>query len=320
MKAAVYENYGPPEVLKIAEVEPPELGAGDEARVLVAVHSVSLNPFDVFFRRGYYPIRITNGLLRPKVRRTGADLAGTIAAVGEKVEGFEPGDRVFGFGQGACAELVRSRPGILARIPANLTFSEAAALPTVAVTALEALRDVAGVRPGQQVLVYGASGGVGHLAVQLAKFFGAEVTAVCSTANLGWVRDLGAAHVIDYTREDFAAQGRKYDLILDAVGKRTFFNTRRALKSEGMYITEHILYPKYHILQFLLGSLFGDRRARTHLSRENAEGLEFIRARVDEGSVRPVIEKTFPLDRIAEAHRHAETGHTKGKVVVTIRE
>jgi NADPH:quinone reductase-like Zn-dependent oxidoreductase len=318
MKAAVYEKYGPPEIVKIREIEKPAVLEDDH--VLVRVHSASVNPFDIFFRSGYFAVRLANGgLLKPKQHHSGGDVAGMVAAVGPAVDRFKPGDRVFGSGRGSHAEFSLSRQNALARMPLNASFNEAAALPTAGQTALEAIRDIAQVRPEQQVLVYGASGGIGHFAVQLGRYYGAEVTAVCSKSNLDWVKDLGAQEVIDYIREDFARRGRKYDLILDAVGKRTFFNSRRALKDTGLYITEHILYPRYHFLQLMLGSLFGDRRAKTHLTRTNHESLDFLRERVEVGDLKPVIDKVYPLTKIAAAHRHVENGHTKGKVVVEVR-
>ncbi len=319
MKAIRYRTYGPPEVARVEEVEPPSLQEGDEERVLINVHGACVNPYDIFFRRGYYPVRPTQGLLKPKDHEMGGDVAGTIAAVGAKVDRFRPGDRVFGFTHGSHAEIVRARQKNLAKIPEKVSFNEAAAVPTVALTALQALRDVAKIRPGQKVVVYGASGGIGHMAVQLAQYFGTEVTAVCSTANLGWIKELGAHEVIDYTQEDFARSGEKYDIILDSVGKRTFFNSRRALTEDGIYITEHILYPKYHFLQFLLGRLFGDRRAKAHLSQPNTEDIEFIAARLADGSLKPVIEKAYPLDQAVEAYRHFELGRTKGKIVIEVR-
>jgi NADPH:quinone reductase-like Zn-dependent oxidoreductase len=320
MKAAVYERYGPPEVLRIAEVDPPTVQPDEDERVLIEVHSASVNPYDVWFRSGYLPARLTGGLSRPKQPVLGIDVAGTVAAVSGNVTKFKPGDRVFGNVLGAHAGYVRGRTKYLAHIPEGVSFNEAAAVPTAALTALQALRDIAQIRSGQEVLVYGASGGIGHFAVQLACHYGTEVTAVTSTGNLGWVRDLGAHHVIDYTREDFAEQGERYDLVLDAVGKRTFFNSRSVLSEKGMYITEHILFPKYHPVQILLGSLLGDKRAKTHLAEAKEGDFDFLAERMAAGQLRPVIEKVYPLDEIAAAHRHVEDGHTRGKVVVAIRD
>jgi NADPH:quinone reductase-like Zn-dependent oxidoreductase len=204
-------------------------------------------------------------------------------------------------------------------MPKNATFEEAAAVPCAAQTALQALRDVAQIKQGQRVLIYGASGGIGHFAVQLARYFEAEVTAVCSTSNLQWVKNLGAHYVVDYTKEDFTDNGKKYDVILDAVGKRTFFSCLRSLTEMGVYITENAIYPKYHPVQLMLSSLIGRKKAKVHLAKPNDRDLDFLRSLVEEEKVRPVIEKCFPLDQIVEAHRHVESGRTKGKVVLEIK-
>ncbi len=317
MKAAFYDRYGPPEVVTIREVGKPPLL--DDDHILVRVHSAAVNPYDIFFRSGYLPVRLANGILKPRQTFSGGDMAGTVEAVGPGVDQFKPGDRVFGGGRGAHAEFARSRQKFLARMPENASFHEAAALPTVALTALEALRDTAQAQEGQTALIYGASGGIGHIAVQLARHYGMHVTAVCSTGNLEWVRELGAHEVIDYTQEDFTHNGKKYDLIYDTVGKRTFFNTRNSLTENGMYITEHILYPKYHALQMLLGILTGDRRMKIHLTQTNRPDLETIAGLVDAGALRAVIDRVYPLAQVAAAHRHVESGHTKGKVVVEVR-
>jgi NADPH:quinone reductase-like Zn-dependent oxidoreductase len=271
------------------------------------------------YRNGYFPVRSDYGFFKPKQQILGIDVAGTIVAVGNYVSKFKIGDRVFGNCLGSHAEYVRARESRISMMPDNSTFSEAAAIPTAALTALQALRDIAQIKQGQKVLVYGASGGVGHFAVQLARFYAAEVTAVCSTSNLAWVKDLGAHHMIDYTKEDFAQNSKKYDIILDAVGGRTFFNSRRSLTETGVYITEHILYPKYHPIQLLLGRLFGDRRAKIHMAKPNDRDLDFLRGLIEERRIRPVIEQCYPLDQIVEAHRHVESRHTKGKVVIEIR-
>jgi NADPH:quinone reductase-like Zn-dependent oxidoreductase len=317
MKAAYYDRYGPPEVVTIREIGVPPLLDADH--ILVKVHSACVNPYDIFFRKGYYPIRLSNGLFKPKQTFSGGDMAGTVEAVGPGVNLFMPGDRVYGGGGGTHAEFARSRQKFLARMPENASFNEAAALPTVALTALGALRDQAEVKEGQRVLVYGASGGIGHIAVQLARHYGAEVTAVTSTANLDWVKDLGAHTVLDYKKEDFAQNGQKYDLIYDTVGKLTFFSTRDSLTENGLYITEHILYPKYHGFQMLFGRLTGDRRMKIHLAQTNRPDLEFIAELVEAGALKPVIDRIYPLAQIGAAHRHVENGHTKGKVVVEVQ-
>ena len=205
-------------------------------------------------------------------------------------------------------------------MPDNLTFSEAAAIPTAALTALQVLRDVAQVRKGQKVLINGASGGVGHFAVQFARFYEAEVTAVCSTSNVSWLKDLGAQEVIDYTREDSTENGVKYDFILDLAATLTFFNCKHSLIERGIYITESPLKPNVQLVQILLGALTSDKRIKVApLTRLNDRDLDFIRELVEAGKIKPVIETCYPLDQIAAAHRHAENGHAKGKVVIEIQ-
>lgn len=316
MKAAVYRKYGPPEVLRVEEIPRPTIEAGQDDRVLIRVRAAGLNRFDCFFRAGHLAGRPTNGWIKPKKQVLGIDVAGTVEAVGKDVSRFKVGDAVFGGCLGSHAEYVRAREGTLGPMPRDLSFAEAAAIPTGALTALQALRDVAEVRRGQSVLVYGASGGVGHFAVQIAKALGAEVTAVCSASNLQWVGDLGADHVIDYAKENFARSGKRYDVILDAVGKTTFWGCRPALAKTGVYVTEHVLRPKYHILQVLVSRTAGDRRAEFHLARSNAKDFDFLRELAEAGKLRPVIDKIYPLDEIVDAHRHMERGHTKGKIVI----
>lgn len=316
MKAAIFRSYGSPEVMEISEVDKPSIQ--DEDRVLIRVVSASVNQYDNLFRKGYFPTRIENGLTKPKTQILGIDVAGTVEAIGENVTKFKVGDSVFGSCVGSHAEYVCPKQSVIAHMPNNSTFEEAAAMPCAAQTALQALRDVGKVKAGDKVLIYGASGGVGHFAVQLALYFGAEVTAVCSTSNIEWVKDLGAHHVIDYTQEDFVHNGKKYDVILDAVGKRTFFSSLRSLTEKGVYITEHPLYPKYHPIQLMIGSIIGSKKAKIHLAKPNDSDLALLRALMEQEKLRPVIEKCFSLNEIVEAHRHIESGRTKGKVVLKI--
>ena len=319
MKAAVYKSYGPPEVLKIEDVKQPSVQAEEDGRVLIKVHSASVNPFDYLHRKGYFPVRASNGFRIPKQQIMGIDAAGMIEEVSRNVSKFKVGDAIFGSCLGSHAEYVRARESSICRMPKNLTFNEAAAVPCAALTALQGLRDTAQIRNGQKVLIYGASGGIGHFAVQLARFYETEVTAVCSTSNLAWVKELGAHHMVDYTKEDFTKNGKEYDLILDAVGGRTFFSCKRSLTETGIYISEHPLKPKYQLMQWIFSLLIRDKRIKTHLSEPNSKDLEFLRELIEEEKLRPRIEKIYPLDQIVAAHRHVENGHTKGKVVIEIR-
>jgi NADPH:quinone reductase-like Zn-dependent oxidoreductase len=320
MKAAVYRSYGPPEVLEIDEVASPVIEEGHEDRVLIKVHSASVNPFDYLHRKGYLPIRLSEGFTKPNqpIQILGIDVAGTVEAVGRNVTRFKAGDPVFGHCLGSHAEYVLARQERLNRLPKNTTFQQAAAVPCAALTALQALRDVAQIKKGQKVLIYGASGGIGHFAVQLAGFYEAEVTAVCSTPNLRWVKDLGAHYMIDYTKEDFTRNGKKYDLVLDTVGKRTYFSCKPSLTATGVYISEHPLKPRYQLAQWIFSMLIRDRRMKVHLANPNEKDMDFMRELIEAGKLKPVIEKVYSLDRIAEAHRHVENGHTKGKVVIEV--
>lgn len=319
MKAATYRTYGPPEVVKLEEIAPPVLRPEDGRRVLIRVHSASVNPFDVLHRAGFLPIRPSNGWLKPKTLVLGIDVAGTIEAVGAEVTRFKVGDAVYGGCFGSHAEVLRAREDALVPLPRSLTFQQAAALPTATMTALQGLRDVAGLAAGQRVLINGAAGGVGHVAVQIAKALGAEVTAVCSSSNVGWVKDLGADHVLDYTREDFTHSGERYDVVYDSVGKRSYFESRRVLKPTGVYVTENPLKVGSMIPQLLWSALVGDKRPRMHMAEARLPDLTFVGDLCDQGKLRPVIEKVYRLDQAAEAHRHIETGHTKGKVVIDVR-
>lgn len=320
MKAAVYKSYGPPEVLQVEEVAEPVIEReGHEDRVLIKVHSASVNPFDIYHRMGFLPIRLSNGWSTPKQQIMGIDVAGTVTAIGKNVTKFKVGDRVFGSCLGSHAEYVRVRENNIAKMPGSLTFTEAGAVACAALSALQAIKDKAQVRKGQKVLIIGGSGGIGHFSVQIARHVEAEVTAVCSTSNLGWVKELGAQHVIDYTKQDFTKNGKRYDVILDASAAQTYFSCKGSLTETGFYMTENPTKPKFQLLQVLLSSLTKDKKQRgPGLTQSGGENLECIREFLELGIIKPVVERTYSLDQIAQAHRHVENGHTKGKVVVGI--
>lgn len=317
MKAAVSTQYGPPSVLKVLDVPIPNLQAEHEGQVLIEVHAASVNQLDVLYRQGYWPIRLLGGRFKPQMPVLGVDVAGIVTAVGAGVTRFRPGDRVFGGAFGSHAQFVRVRQGGLTHLPDSVSFQQAAALPTASITALQALRDVAQVRAGQSVLINGGSGGVGHFAVQLARHFGARVTAVTSTSNLGWVKDLGADQVIDYTRQDFTRLGSRYDLIFDAAAKCTFWRSRAALHAGGMYLAGNRFKPLANVLQFKLPAQ--GPQARSHQASHKADDHAYLMDLVTGGQLRPVIERVYPLADIAAAHAHVQGGHTKGKVVIAVR-
>jgi NADPH:quinone reductase-like Zn-dependent oxidoreductase len=320
MNAIVRETYGPPDVLHLADVPVPALGDGD---VLVRVRAASANAGDWHLLRGTpFPFRLVAGLRRPKFKIIGTDVAGHVEAVGRNVTEFRPGDEVFGelsrCGFGAYAEFAAAPEKALALKPANLSFEEAATLPTAGCTALQGLRK-GRIQRAQRVLINGASGAVGTFAVQIAKSFGTEVTAVCSARNMDVVRSIGADHVIDYTKDDFATLGQRYDLILAANGDRSIWEYRRALTADGSYamtggsnrqLTEALLFGP------LLS--MGRQRFGNVLVKPNQADLLVLKELCETGRVRPVIDRRFPLSEVSSAVRYVEDGHARGKVVVKV--
>jgi NADPH:quinone reductase-like Zn-dependent oxidoreductase len=325
MKAIVYEQYGSPDVLEFKEIATPA-PADDE--VLVKVYAASVNTLDRAGLSGPLFARpMIGGLLKPKYKILGSDIAGRVEAAGRDVKQFRPGDEVFGaknwFGGrrlGGFAEYVCAVEEELALKPANISFEQAAAVSVAGLTALQGLRDKGRIRPGQKVLVDGASGGVGTFAVQIAKSFGAEVTAVCSTRNVETARSIGADHVIDYKREDFTWSGQGYDLILAANGHRSIFAYRRALRRDGIYVM--VGGGLFQILQaLLLGpllSLMGSKKMCMVMAKLSKEDLVVLGELLGAGKVIPVIDRRYPLSGVAEAFRYLEAEHARGKVVIDV--
>jgi NADPH:quinone reductase-like Zn-dependent oxidoreductase len=319
MKAVLARAYGSPDVLTLEDVDPPEVA--DDA-VLVRVRAASINALDWHRMRGEpFLVRMSGGFRRPKDVSFGTDLAGTVEAVGREVTDLRPGDDVFGVRTGALAEYVSGRT--IALKPTNLSFEEAAGVPVGGTTALQALRDKGQVRPGQRVLVNGASGSVGPFAVQIAKAFGAIVTAVCSPANVEQSRSLGADRVVDYTREDFTTLGQRYDLIVDIAGNRSFASCRRVLASHGALVVVggpggRWIKPADRAAKAAVLSRFGGPRLMPFLSHASKDDLLVLKELIEAGKVRPVIDRTYPLAEVAEAVRYVETGHARAKVIVTL--
>jgi NADPH:quinone reductase-like Zn-dependent oxidoreductase len=317
MKAVVQVGYGSADVLELKELERP-VAADDE--VLVRVHAASLGAGDYFGMRGVpFPIRMFIGFPRPKKDHVvGLDLAGRVEAVGKNVTRLQPGDEVFGECSGACAEFACAPEGKLAHKPRNLTFEQAAAVPTSALAALHALRDQRKVQPGQKVLINGASGGVGTFAVQIAKVLGAEVTGVCSTGKVDMVRSIGADHVIDYTKEDFTQGEARYDLILDNVASHSFAEYRRVLEPGGTLIPSSGHAGMGYVFKAFLLSLFVRRQGRPFVSTPNQDDLITLKELVEAGRVTPVVDRTYPLRDTAEAFRYLDQGHAQGKVIIVV--
>jgi NADPH:quinone reductase-like Zn-dependent oxidoreductase len=323
MKAIVRDAYGSPDVLELREIDIPEI-ADDE--VLVHVHAAGVGRDVWHVMRGLpYPIRLAGyGFRAPKNPVIGSDVAGVVEAVGNKVSRFRPGDEVFGIGKGSYAEYVCAREDKLAPKPTNLTFEQAAVVAIMGSTALQALRDHGKVRQGQEVLIIGASGGVGTYAVQIAKAFGAHVSGVCSTQKVEMVRSIGADHVIDYTQGDFAEGDQRYDVILDIGGNSTLTRLRRALAQRGTLVIVggegggRWLGGTDRQLRAMMLSPFVSQKLGTFVNKENYEDLIVLKELIESGKITPVIDRIYPLSEVPEAMRYLEAGHARGKVVITV--
>lgn len=322
MKAIVYCDFGPPNVLKLKDVEKP---VPDQNELLVKVRAAAVNPLDWHHMRGTpYLARLDFGLRKPKVIRLGVDFAGTVEAVGKNVTRFKPGDEVFGGRTGAFAQYVSVREDrAVALKPPSVTFEQVASVPIAAITALQALRDEGDVQRGQKVLINGASGGVGTFAVQIAKASGAEVTGVCSTRNVGMVRSIGADQVIDYTRDDFTKGSQRYDVIVDLVGNHSLFDLRHVLNPTGKYImlggsAGRWIDPVPRLLGAAILSRFVSQKIGVMLAKLRQEDLASLADLMQAGRVRPVIDRRYKLSELPAAIGYLEQGHARGKVVISV--
>jgi NADPH:quinone reductase-like Zn-dependent oxidoreductase len=322
MKAIVRDRYGSPDVLELKDVGIPAI---DDDSLLVRVRAASINAYDWHVMRGHpFLVRMYYGLRKPKSSAMGRDMAGHVDAVGKNVTEFRPGDEVFGSAVGSLAEYVRGTAKSFVAKPAGLTFEQAAAVPMAARTALQGLRDIGQIQTGQRVLINGASGGVGTFAVQIAKAFGAHVTAVCSTRNVDMVRSLGADEVIDYTREDFTRRGERYDLFLDVAATHSLTAQTRVLTPTGTLVS--VGSPKYGgtasillgLLEVAVRSRFGSQKLLSFIAKSSKEDLIVLKELIEAGKVRSVIDRTYPLNKAAEAIGYLEKGHARGKVVITV--
>jgi NADPH:quinone reductase-like Zn-dependent oxidoreductase len=316
MKAIVYTKFGPPDVLQLQEVEKP---IPKDNEILIKVHAASANAYDWrHLRADPFLMRLMGaGLLKPKHKILGADIAGQVEAVGGHVTQFQPGDEVFGDGgYGGFAEYVCVDENRFVLKPANLTFEEAAAVPMAALTALQGLRDKGRIQAGQKVLINGASGGVGTFAVQIAKSFGAEVTGVCSASKMDLVRSIGADHVIDYAQEDITKNKQPYDLIFDVAAYRSISKYKRILSPGGIYVLAGGSMPR--IFQLMVKSMTGAKNMKLIVASASQKDLLFIIELMNAGKVKSIIDKRYPLSETAEALRYLEGGHARGKVVITV--
>jgi NADPH:quinone reductase-like Zn-dependent oxidoreductase len=323
MKAILREKYGGPDVLELSNIDRPVI---DDDSMLVRVRAASINAYDWHMMRGLpFLVRLSEGLRKPKSSAMGVDVAGLVEAVGKNVTQFRVGDEVFGARTGSFAEYVRGGPkSFLVPKPAGLTFEQAAAVPMAAQTALQGLRDKGQIKPGQRVLINGASGGVGTFAVQIAKSFGAHVTAVCGTRNVDMISSLGADQVIDYTKEDFTRSGQRYDLILDVAANRSLSACRRVLSATGILVIVGAPDGRRmgpivaRLLWAVVLSRFASQKLLPFLAKNSKEDLVLLKELIEAGKVRPVIDRTYPLSETADAIRYLEEGHARGKVVIKV--
>ena len=320
MKSIVHTKYGSSRGVELADVETPAI---TDEQVLVRVHASSVNPAEWYAVMGPFFARFGNGLRRPKTPKVGADLAGHVVAVGKDVTEFKPGDEVFGTGAGAWAEFAAAREVRLVAKPANVSFEEAGSVPIAGLTALQALRDHGNVQPGQKVLINGASGGVGSFAVQLAKHLGADVTAVCSTNNVRQAEEGGADRICNYNEQDFTRSGVRHDLMLDIAGSRPFRQFSRVLTKNAIIVVvggsmNRGLGPLPHLGATLLSGLVRSQKVKFFVAKINKEDLQLMADLMASGEVKPVIDRSYALDRVPEALDYLGEGHARGKIVITV--
>ncbi|MHA2362394.1 MAG: NAD(P)-dependent alcohol dehydrogenase [Candidatus Hodarchaeales archaeon] len=320
MKAIVCEKFGSADVLELKEIEKPK---PKDKEILIRNYASALNALDITFRSGRKVLSgldriLMSGIRKPRVKVVGLDCSGEIISVGKKITKLKEGDQIYGGSMkgGACAEYMCMPISRVAIKPKNMNFQESAAVPDGALPALAALKDLAKIQSGQKVLINGASGGIGTFAVQLAKVYETEITGVCGTRNLDMVQQLGAEFVIDYTKEDFTKNGQIYDVIFDAVGKNNFSNCKNSLTKKGIYVTVDFYNPKKHLLQ-LITSKFTSKKIKSGMLG-NFDDLNLLRDLIEEGKIKPIIDKVYPLSQTAEAHQYYETGHANGRVVIAI--